>query len=242
MNFSYGPSVPVGGWPPQQWNGYKRGRGRGGGGGWPSPSFSPSFSPSSSSSSSSVSFLDVFVLVILVIILLSYMRNHYGEVEYVKSSVDGRKYLVRKLPDKKKAANMLAKVNVELATLVDHMVKRYGLGDQRVAQMKRNFNPDNVSEGGLEHGYTSYSVNKGEKIVLCIRQSDNAFVSPNVLLYVSIHELAHLMTKNVGHTSEFWKNFKWLLREAVEIGIYERINYAEQPQHYCGIRITSSVI
>lgn len=190
----------------------------------------------------SITFLDVFVLVVLVVILFSYMRSHYGEVEYVASSVDGRKYLVRKLPDKKKAANILAEVSVELERVIEHMIKKYGLGDERISQLKRNFNPDNISEGGLEHGYTSYSVNKGEKLVLCIRQTDNSFVSPNVLLYVSIHELAHLMTKNVGHTSDFWKNFKWLLNEAISIGAYERIDYRKRPQKYCGIDITSSVV
>ena len=192
--------------------------------------------------SSSLTLLDVFVLVVLVAILLTYLRRHYGEVEFVKSSVDGRKYLVRKLDDKKKAADVLARVNVELTRLVEHMTDKYGTSDPRIRMLRANFNPDNVSEGGLEHGYTSYSINKGEKIVLCIRQNDNTFVSPNVLLYVSIHELAHLATKNVGHTASFWKNFKWLLNEAIAIGIYERTDYAENPQRYCGIRITSSVI
>lgn len=191
---------------------------------------------------SSLSFTDVFVLALLVVILLTYLRHHYGEVEYVKSRVDGRKYLVRKLPDRKKAADTLARINIELTRLVEHLTEKYGTDDPRIKRLRVNYNPDNVSEGGLEHGYTSYSVNKGEKIVLCIRQDDNSFVPPNVLLYVSIHELAHLATKSIGHESPFWANFRWMLKEAIAIGVYERVDYAEEPQRYCGIRISSSVV
>lgn len=191
---------------------------------------------------STLSFTDVFVLAVLVAILLTYLRHHYGEVEYVRSRVDGRKYLVRKLPDKRKAADTLARINIELTRLVEHLTEKYGADDPRIRRLRVNYNPDNVSEGGLEHGYTSYSVNKGEKIVLCIRQDDNAFVPPNVLLYVSIHELAHLATKSIGHESPFWANFRWMLKEAIAIGVYERVDYAEEPQRYCGIRISSSVV
>jgi WLM domain len=63
----------------------------------------------------------------------------------------------------------------------------------------------------MENGYTSYSVNKGEKIVMCVRQKDNSLVPKNVVMYVGIHELSHIMTSDIGHTPEFWDNFKFLL-------------------------------
>jgi hypothetical protein len=86
-------------------------------------------------------------------------------------------------------------------------------------------------------------VNKGEKIVLCLRQKNtNELVAKNVILYVTIHELAHLMTSEVGHTKTFWNNFKFILQEAVDIGIYNKTDYSKEPAKYCGIKITSSVI
>lgn len=180
----------------------------------------------------------------MAMILLSYLHQNTSEVELVRSRVDGRMYLVRKLPDRQKAADMLARLNERLGRLVQHMMAKYGKSDHDVARLYDNFDPDNVSEGGVEHGYTSYSVNKGEKIVMCVRQKnqDQEFVDMNVLMYVAIHELAHLMTKDVGHSGKFWENFKRLLKEAIQIGIYERVDYSKSPKEYCGIEITSSII
>lgn len=188
------------------------------------------------------SIVDIIVIFVMSIILLAYIRNQYGEVEYVSSKVDGRRYLVRKLPDDQRAADRLAQLNESLIRLVQHTVAKYGRDNADVRRLYANFDPDNMSEGGMEHGYTSYSVNKGEKIVMCIRQKDRSFVDMNVLVYVAIHELAHLMTADVGHTKKFWANFRFLLEEAVSLDMYRRDDYADKPADYCGIRITSSVI
>jgi hypothetical protein len=186
-------------------------------------------------------FTEIFVIFIMSMILLMYVQNHYGEVEYVTSSIDKRQYLVRKLTDKQQAADYLARVNELLIKLVRHMFAKYP--DNPDAQrLYNNFNPDAISEGSIESGYTSYSINKGEKLILCIRQTDKSFVEQNVIMYVAIHELAHIMTKEVGHTQTFWDNFKFLLREAIDIGIYKKVNFNNKPEDYCGIKITNSII
>jgi predicted metal-dependent hydrolase len=33
-------------------------------------------------------------------------------------------------------------------------------------------------------------------------------------MFVAIHEMSHTCTKSVGHKSEFWENFKFLLENA----------------------------
>lgn len=187
-------------------------------------------------------FLEYFIIIILVVIVLFYFKKHYGEIEYVKSKVDQRQYIVRKLDDKQQAADMLGDIVKACIKLIDHLVKKYP-DNKDVMRLKKNFNPENVSEGSPDSGYTSYSVNKGEKIILCIRQKDtDEFVDMNAVLYVTIHELAHLMTSELGHTQMFWDNFKFILQEAVDIGIYKKVDYSKSPVPYCGIKITSSVI
>ena len=42
----------------------------------------------------------------------------------------------------------------------------------------------------------------------------------NTLVFVAIHELGHVMSVSVGHTDEFWNNMRYLLKHAIEQGIY----------------------
>ncbi len=192
-------------------------------------------------------FAEFFIIFVIVVIIVSYVRSMYGEVEYVKSNVDGREYLMRRLPDRQSAADLMARINVKLSRLVHHLVAKYGIGNsgeynKLVKMLYKNYNPNALSEGGVELGYTSYSVNKGEKIVLCLRQKDNSLVDENVIMYVAIHELGHLATDEVGHTKKFWDNFKWILGEAIEISVYKKVDFEADPQSYCGISISSSVL
>lgn len=190
-----------------------------------------------------ITFLDFFIIFVIIIILFLYIKSYYAEVTYVKSKIDNRNYLVRKLPDSQQAADFLASISVDLQKLVKYLVATYPDNDN-IKRLYKNFNPDNISEGSPYSGYTSYSVNKGERIILCIRQNDEkgTFVDKNVALYVSIHELAHLATESIGHEPDFWANFKFILQEAVNIGIYTKVDFAKDPQPFCGIKVSSSVI
>jgi predicted metal-dependent hydrolase len=190
-----------------------------------------------------LTFLDFFIIFIVVVIVIVYVRNLYAEVSVVKSTIDQRNYVVRKLHNKQKAADMLADINRDLQRLVKHLVAKHP-ENASIRLLFENFNPDNISEGSAKSGYTSYSVNKGEKIILCIRQKDaiDSFVDKNVVMYVAVHELAHLATDSIGHDQKFWDNFKFILQEAVEIGLYNKVDFAANPVSYCGIQITSSVI
>ena len=186
-------------------------------------------------------FTEIFVIFVMTVILLMYLMKHYGEVEYVRSSTDNREYLVRNLSDKQEAANLLSDITKDLQLLVNHMMAKYP-ADENIQRLYDNFNPDSISEGSVDSGYTSYSVNKGEKIIICIRQSDKTFVDKNTVMYVAIHELGHLMTKEIGHTTTFWENFRILLHDAISIGIYKKVDYTQEPHKYCGISINSTVL
>jgi hypothetical protein len=190
-----------------------------------------------------MSFLDFFIIFIIVIILFFYIKNYYAEVIYVKSNVDGRNYLVRKLPDRQKAADYLASVNADLQKLTKHVTAKYP-DKPCVKRLFENFNPNNISEGSAQSGYTSYSVNKGERIIMCIRQKDaeDSFVDRNVIFYIATHEISHLATFSIGHDQEFWDNFRFLLTEAMSIGLYKKVDFASSPHAYCGIQITSSIV
>jgi predicted metal-dependent hydrolase len=186
---------------------------------------------------------EIVVLIIMVVLVVFYIQSQNFEVEYVVSDVDGKRYLVKNVSDKKEAANMIARLNKKLSKLISELVKKYP-DDADIQRLQSNFNPENVSEGSEKSNYTSYSVNKGEQIVFCLRSRDGAekLVPPNVLMYVAIHELSHLMTKEIGHPPKFWSNFKRILQFAVDIKIYNKVDYAATPAKYCGLTIKSSVL
>ena len=101
------------------------------------------------------------------------------------------------------------------------------------------FRPDKLKEGVSTPGYTSYSINKGEQIILCLRNNDK-LVDINTLFFVVLHEFAHLATESIGHTDEFWDNFRWILEESINIGIYIKQDFKVKNEEYCGMTITSS--
>lgn len=168
-----------------------------------------------------------------------FIQKHFSEVEYVKSRIDGKSYLVCKLPQKQEAADYLAEVNAKLIQLIRHVMAKYNT--KEAIQLYKNYNPDLLSEGSYMSGFTSFTINK-VKLVLCIRQKDNTFVDKNTIMYVAIHELAHMSTSELGHTETFWHNFKWLLEEAIGLGMYAKTDFNKKPQDYCGIKISSSIV
>jgi hypothetical protein len=181
------------------------------------------------------------VLLIITIAGIYYVYQYYlneGLIK-VKSKIDNEEYTVQIKDDAVEAADLIAKIKGKLNTLTEHLEKTYGNSDHRVARLKDNYKPDRLSEGVDTPGYTSYSINKGEKIVLCLRNHDK-LMDINTMMFVVLHEYAHLATESIGHTDEFWDNFKWILEEAINIGIYTRQDFKNKNVDYCGIKITSS--
>jgi len=163
---------------------------------------------------------------------------------YVTSTVDGKQYKVRDMPDKQEAANLMATVRLQLMKLCDALEKKYPDKPQ-VKQMVRNFraDPSRFMESTPDEEHTSSTINKGESIHMCLRQRDGvneSLVNTNVILFVAIHELGHVCTESVGHGPDFWNNFGWLLKEAEALGIYQYTDFAAHPVSYCGVHITDS--
>jgi hypothetical protein len=170
-----------------------------------------------------------------------YTRKALFEMSYVKSTVDDNSYLVRNLPDKLEAANRLAEVRSRILRLITHF-KQSKSDNQIALDILKNFDaePTRFSESTPDSSYTSFTLNKGEKIHVCLRQKNSSqdLVDVNILTFVTLHEVGHIGTREIGHTPLFWNNFAWILKQAEELGIYEFQNFAEQPVPYCGISIT----
>jgi len=171
------------------------------------------------------------------------------EIINVKSNVDGRTYTVRDMPDKQEAADLMARVRAKIEKLYKAMKDKFPHKAQ-VKQWMRNFepNPERFMESTPEAEHTSFSVNKGEKIHLCLRQREDlgkeseneTLVDENVMVFVALHEMAHVITPTVGHDPTFWNNFAWLLKQAEELEIYKYQDFKAHPVAYCGLKITDA--
>jgi len=163
---------------------------------------------------------------------------------YVTSTIDGKKYKVRDMPDKQAAANLMAIIRKRLTQICDALEKKYP-DKLQVKHLVRNFrsDPSRFIESTPDEEHTSSTINKGESIHMCLRQresGDESLVNENVLLFVAIHELAHVCTESIGHGPDFWNNFGWLLKEAEALGVYKYTNFSAHPVSYCGVSITDA--
>ena len=122
------------------------------------------------------------------------------------------------------------------------MGKKHG-EKENVQRLVKGYNPKKIMETLPTSEYTAYSENKGEKIAFCLNEKktgESNLIDEHTLMFVAIHELSHVMTKSIGHKSEFWENFKFLLQNAKEAGIHDPKDYKKNPKEYCSMKINDS--
>lgn len=183
----------------------------------------------------------IVVIFITIIIFKIYQESDSFQLKCIVSDIDGNKYCVRERAKLELVADLLAKITNNMKALVLHMKKTYP-DRKNVQRLVSNFNPKKIYETLPTSSYTAYSENKGEKLAFCTTttKQGNKLIDENTLTFVAIHELSHLATKSVGHTDEFWSNFKFLLKEAKKEGIYNPVDYKKNPQPYCGMTISDN--
>jgi hypothetical protein len=172
----------------------------------------------------------------------SYISGPRNNIQ-VRSTLDNKVYYVQNLPDKQEACNLLAKIRQNLEQVIATFKDDNNHSDGAFQRLVKKFNPESFQENDISADSTSYSENKGEKIVVCLRDKTRhpyPLVDENTIMFVMIHECAHLMTESTGHTPEFWNNFRKLLQECIKCGVYQSTNYTKNPVEYCGMTISDT--
>jgi|TARA_Y100000996_G_scaffold321105_1_gene257239 predicted metal-dependent hydrolase len=163
-----------------------------------------------------------------------------NDIIMVKSDFDNMNYIVRDLPDAKQASIKLSKINKKIMSLINHLTTTND-ENSKYQRLKERYNPNTLSETSETSDHVSYSVNKGEKIALCLRnKTSNTFEDDNIIMFVVIHELAHIITEEVGHTDKFWDNMRELLEEAEKLDLYIPVDYSEKNKEYCGMTVKTT--
>lgn len=189
----------------------------------------------------------LIVLMILFVIIFLYFNIQYKDMTYVRSDVDGEYYLVRDVRDKHYAANLLARIKRNIYDVTDYVYQnkeKYPNMIPYIEQLNSRIANVIIHESSTHSKYTSYSVNKGEQLIFCVRTSKtgNSIHDMNLMMYVVLHEMAHVGCPEYGHTPLFKKIFAFLCHRAIEINLYEKIDFREDPSEYCGMTITDSII
>ena len=186
-----------------------------------------------------INYLGVVLAIFMIFFgLKMYKDSDSFNLRCVISKVDGNTYCVRERGKLELAADLLAEATKKMKKLVKYMEQKHS-SNPAVKRLVENFNPDKISETLPTSEHTAYSENKGEKMAFCLNEDKQGtrLIGLSTLTFVAIHELAHLMTESIGHKEEFWDNFKFLLKNAKESGIYEPVDYSKSPVQYCGTRI-----
>ncbi len=181
-------------------------------------------------------------------VFIMFKINH-KDMTYVKSNIDNKYYLVRDVSDKQNASDTLATLRANMYQVNDYLYSnKYNKGfieyKPYIEQLNDRIRNAIIIESSANSIYTSYSVNKGEQLVFCIRsvKRNNNLHDVNIMMYVVLHEISHIACPEVGHTDLFKKIFAFITKNAIDIGIYERIDFDNNPTEYCGIDITDSIV
>ena len=159
----------------------------------------------------------ILISLIVIISIKIYMDNDNFQLKCIISDVDGNRYCVRERAKLELVADHLANATNNMKAVVEKCREKYG-DQENVKRLVKNFNPKKIYEILPTSEYTAYSENKGEKLAFCVEtEKENGkgyLVDLNTLTYVALHELAHVMSESIGHTEEFWQNYKFLLEVA----------------------------
>ncbi len=187
----------------------------------------------------------LFLIIFVIVFYIVFMMNGSSLIEVNKN---GNIILVRNAVDKQKSVELLYELILRMYTLREYLIKNidnFPEYKEYINLLEVNFNKNRtiIYENNFNSEYTSYSVNKGEELVFCLRcKKDGSLHQINLLMYVAVHEMAHTACPENGHTPLFNKIFKFMLEQAVNINLYIYEDYSRNPVEYCGMNLHTNIL
>jgi predicted metal-dependent hydrolase len=187
----------------------------------------------------------IAIIIIFIYIFLFYNKKN---VILVSGSETFNKYLVYNDKNKIKSALLLEKITKNMFKLKNYLYtnkEKFPEMKNYIIQLNRNLNNDRtlIYENDPNSNLTSFSVNKGEEIALCLKSKKTGEMHElNLMMYVTIHEMAHIACPEIGHGDLFKRIFKFLCEQAISINIYSYDDYDTNPVEYCGMVLSSNII
>ncbi len=189
----------------------------------------------------------LYIIIFIIVFYVIFILKDYNLVGF---TIDGNTVYVRDGEDKRKSAELLNDLTNRMFALRDYLVNNIEMFSNQseldyIERLKNKFTRTGtkIYETDFNSSYTSYAINKGEEIAFCIRCKPSGELHDiNLLMYVAVHEMAHTACKDNGHTELFNKVFRFLLTQAVKLGLYEYEDYNRNPVIYCGMRLHTNIL
>jgi predicted metal-dependent hydrolase len=184
---------------------------------------------------------------LIIIFLYIFLFLNRNNVIYIETNT-GTKYLVANDNLKHQAANLLSSIVENMFKLKNYLYKHineFSDFTPYINQLNNNLmeNKTTIYETDPNSDLTSYSINKGEELAFCLKSKKTGQLHDlNLLMYVALHEMAHIACPETGHGELFKKIFKFLTDRAIDLNIYIKVDYNLQPIEYCGMVLSSSIV
>ena len=190
---------------------------------------------------------ETILIAIIVVIIYLFLFHNKKNVVLIEGR-DKNKYLVYNDTKKNDSAILLSDVINNMFKIRDYLydnIDKYPEFNQYIKQLHKNLHKDRslIYENDPNSKLTSFSVNKGEEIAFCLRsKKSNELHQLNLIMYVALHEMAHIACPEIGHGELFKKIFKFLTQVSIELGLYKLDDYEANPIEYCGMMLSSNIL
>lgn len=198
-------------------------------------------------------FISILIIISLSVLLIFSYNKWKDRVKFVSDTSGKENFLVQNNKDEpewisKEVANKLARLAQKIDILVLDM-KNNNYPSPTVSERfynrwyKIRSNPKGLRETSFGENSAGYTVSKGQEMRICVRgKNGKKFEDENTMMFVCLHECAHLMSESYGHNKEFRENFAHITRKAIDLGLYKYENFSQNPKNYCGTQISNSSI
>jgi len=191
---------------------------------------------------------EIFIFSLIIIFMYTMYTIRRNKLTVVEASDTGMKLMVYNDKNKKASADLLSEIITKMFKLRNNLIadkNKYPEYKQYIELLAENFNDERtkIYENDPNSELTSFSVNKGEEVAFCLKSKRTGQLHEiNLLLYVAIHEMAHMGCPEIGHGDLFKKVFRFLTLQAIKMGLYIKDDYSSNPVEYCGMILSSSIV
>jgi len=197
--------------------------------------------------------MKLLTIILILIFLIIFYKYVYDGTEYVKSNINGNYYKVRSIHGKQSKADLLAIINMKLEIIVNSLKTSMYSNNRNVQRLIQNWNKGvTIKEIGKMESEAAYVINKQYMSFCLPENTDKSLDNLNLMTYVGIHELAHVMSDETGHGNEFINNFEFLLNHSKtlyyydpiiknNIPVYIPLNKLNTSDNYCGVSLINSI-